>query len=85
MAVRIANYGGMVSYSGVSVSSLIKLNSDGSLDNTFNRKVWNNHVNAIEVLSDGMILVGGRFTSFDGHTHNRFVRLKANGDNATEY
>lgn len=77
--------GGMVSYSGVSVSSLIKLNSDGSLDNTFNRKVWNNHVNAIEVLSDGTILAGGRFTTFDGHNHSRFIKLKANGDDATEY
>lgn len=72
-------------YSGVTVSNLIRLNSDGSLDNTFNRKVFSSHIYSIAVQSDGMILVGGRFTSFDGHTHNRFVRLKANGDDATEY
>ena len=63
-------------YNGTSFSSYItRLNSDGTLDNSFNTNVGsicNSTVYSIVVQPDGKILVGGDFT-------NNFVRLNSNG------
>ena len=45
----------------VSVPYLVRLNSDGSLDETFTFKITQNYVNKVLLLSSGKLLVGGRF------------------------
>ena len=64
-------------YNGTSFSSHItRLNSDGTLDNSFNTNVGsicNSTVYSIVVQPDGKILVGG------GDFTNNFVRLNSNG------
>jgi uncharacterized delta-60 repeat protein/uncharacterized repeat protein (TIGR01451 family) len=60
---------------------LVKLNSDGTIDSSFqaNGKV-NNEVFVISKSSDNKILVGGRFSSFNGKSCYSLIRLNANGE-----
>ncbi|MGI5898116.1 MAG: delta-60 repeat domain-containing protein [Candidatus Dojkabacteria bacterium] len=59
---------------------IVRLNSDGSIDNSFNIGTgFNNSVYAMEIQSDNKILVGGTFTSYNGFTTNRIVRLNQDG------
>jgi len=64
---------------------LIRLNADGSTDTAFcanasDGSKFNAEINAIEVQSDGKILVGGFFTSYGGTaTRDYFIRLNADG------
>ena len=72
--------GGYTQYNGDSHSRLIRLNSDGSVDNTFNVGTGlNGNVNDIILQNDGKIIILGGFTSVDGNSHNRIVRLNDDG------
>ena len=54
--------GDFTTVAGVSRNYIARLNSDGSLDESFNPNA-NGAVYVIVVLNDGGILVGGNFTS----------------------
>jgi uncharacterized delta-60 repeat protein len=59
---------------------LVRINSNGSLDSSFDiGSGFNNYVYAIAIQEDNKILVGGAFTTFDGDTQNRLVRLNSDG------
>jgi uncharacterized delta-60 repeat protein len=67
-------------YNNIHVHRLCRLNTDGTLDVSFNVGTgFNDVVNKVLVLSDGKILVGGRFTTYNGTTVNRLVRLNSDG------
>lgn len=76
-------------YNGVSVPQyLIRLNADGTRDTTFNNggTGFNNYVNSVKVLSDGKILVGGYFTTYNGqNVPDGLVRLNSNGSLDTNF
>ena len=64
---------------GVTRNNIARLNTDGTLDTTFDPNA-NNTVYAIAVQADGKILVGGFFSganSIGGATRNRMARLDA--------
>jgi len=68
------------SYSGVSINRIIRLNLDGSVDNSFViGSGFNNTVRTITLQPDGKILVGGDFTTYSGVTRNRIIRLNTDG------
>ncbi len=72
--------GGFNSYNGTSFPYLIRLNTNGSIDPTFNIGIgFNNSVNSIKIQDDGKILVGGLFTTFNGISQNRLLRLYNDG------
>jgi uncharacterized delta-60 repeat protein len=72
--------GGFTSYNGTSRNFIARLNSDGTLDSGFNVGTgFQNTVNTIVVQSDGKILVGGGFTSYNGTSINRIARLNSDG------
>jgi len=72
--------GNFNSYSGISYNNIIKLNSNGTIDNTFNIGTgFDGIVGDIELQSDGKIIVTGNFTSYSGVSKNRIVRLNSNG------
>jgi uncharacterized delta-60 repeat protein len=72
--------GDFTKYNGVSVSKIIRLNNDGTIDGSFNTGTgFNNMVNAITTQSDGKILVGGNFTSYNGTPALYLTRLNADG------
>src|SRR5436190_9380323 len=59
---------------------IARFNFNGSLDTTFDPGTGaDGEITAAVLQSDGRIVVAGRFTSFDGFTHNRVCRLNANG------
>ena len=74
--------GGMfTSYNGTTANRLIRLNSDGSIDGTFNTGsgIPSGKVNDIVVLNDGSLLVGGSFTQYSGVTVSRLIKLSSSG------
>jgi uncharacterized delta-60 repeat protein len=68
------------SYDGNSTNNIVRLNSNGSIDLTFNIGTgFNNVVDDIAIQTDGKILVSGNYTSYNGTGANRIVRLNTNG------
>ncbi|MET0753188.1 MAG: FG-GAP-like repeat-containing protein, partial [Pyrinomonadaceae bacterium] len=64
---------------GASRSSIARLNSDGSLDTTFNPLLGSAAVNSILVQADGKIVVGGAFSGVNGFNRVNLTRLNADG------
>jgi uncharacterized delta-60 repeat protein len=59
---------------------IARFNFNGSLDTTFNPGTGaDGEITAAVLQPDGRIVVAGRFTSFNGFTHNRVCRLNADG------
>jgi uncharacterized delta-60 repeat protein/uncharacterized repeat protein (TIGR01451 family) len=76
--------GTFTNFNGTLVNHFARLNSDGSLDATFDtgsgtNAGFNDFVSSIALQNDGKILVGGAFTAFNGTIANRLVRLLVNG------
>jgi uncharacterized delta-60 repeat protein len=73
--------GFFTSYSGVTCGSIIRLNTGGTIDNTFTigSGFIGGFVLSIVVQPDNKILVGGNFTSYSGVTHNNIIRLNSDG------
>lgn len=72
--------GDFTSYNGTARNYIARLNTDGSLDTGFNPGTGaNSYVNAVSVLSDGKILIGGNFTSYNGTTRFHIARINADG------
>ena len=73
--------GDFISYSGQTANRIIKLKSDGSIDETFNSgDGFDDYVQTLLQTTDGGYLVGGNFTSYQGQTANRIIKLKLDGD-----
>ncbi len=76
---------------GVARTSLARLNADGSLDAGFNPDIYNSgngaggQINSIALQSDGIILIGGVYTSVNGVNRNGPVRLNADGSLDASY
>jgi len=72
--------GDFVSYNATSRASLCRLNTDGTLDVSFNVGTgFDDYVKALALQSDGKLVVGGAFTTFNRAARNRIVRLNTNG------
>ena len=68
------------SYNGTPAGKIIRLNNDGSVDNTFGIGTgFNFSVFAITIQSDDKILVGGIFTEYDGQEQRKIIRLNVDG------
>ena len=72
-------------YNGVSRPGIARLNTDGSLDTTFNPGSGALGINAMKIQSDGKIIIGGGFTSYNGTSRNRIARINANGSLDTTF
>jgi uncharacterized delta-60 repeat protein len=85
--------GGFSMVNGVVRNGLARLNTDGSLDSTFNpgagltTSATGSFVPVSELLlqPDGMLLVGGYFTAVDGVPRSGLARLKADGSVDTSF
>ncbi|MBW8051254.1 MAG: T9SS type A sorting domain-containing protein, partial [Cytophagales bacterium] len=72
--------GFFTSYNGTAINYIARLNADGTLDSTFTVGTgadWT--VETTSIQSDGKIIIGGSFTSYNGTARNRIARLNANG------
>jgi uncharacterized delta-60 repeat protein len=79
---KIVLGGSFTTFNGTTVNRIVRLNSDGTLDTAFTTNTGtgaNSDVRAIAIQSDGKIVLGGSFTTFNGTTVNRIVRLNSDG------
>ncbi|TGE16588.1 T9SS type A sorting domain-containing protein [Hymenobacter elongatus] len=68
------------SVAGTIVGNVVRLNANGSLDNTFAvGSGFNNQVRALAQQPDGKLLVGGLFTQLNGQASPSLIRLNLNG------
>jgi uncharacterized delta-60 repeat protein len=80
--------GSFTNFNGNTRNRLVRLNSDGTEDTTFATNLgtgFGDAVNTISLQSDGDILVGGSFTTFNGNTRNYIVRLNSDGTEDTTF
>ena len=67
-------------FNGQPFGGLVRLNSDGSIDSSFNiREGFDKYVYAIAFQPDQKIIVGGNFMTFNGVSQKRIVRLNSDG------
>jgi uncharacterized delta-60 repeat protein len=77
--------GGFTTYNGTSVGCITRLNTDGTLDTSFNATgagTGGTYPAAYSVAvqpSDGKILIGGSFTTYNGTSVGCIVRLNTDG------
>jgi len=72
--------GDFTTFNGAARRSIARLNSDGSLDTSFNPGTGaNSHVRSTALQVDGKLIIGGDFNSFDGTARNRIARLNSDG------
>ncbi|RYD86600.1 MAG: hypothetical protein EOP50_22170, partial [Sphingobacteriales bacterium] len=66
-------------YNGSAANNIVRVNSNGSYDNTYATATGaNNVVNAITLQADGKALIGGSFTSVNGAARTGVARLNTN-------
>lgn len=67
-------------YDGNTVADIIRINTDGSIDNSFLQgSGFNNETYSIAIQSDNKILVGGTFDNYDGNSTTNIVRINPDG------
>ena len=77
---KILAGGTFTSYSGSTAVRITRLNTNGTLDTTFNiGNGINNAVNALAVQADGKIVAAGAFITVSGSNKNYITRLNTNG------
>ena len=65
---------------GVAKNRIVRLNTDGSVDDTFNvGGGFNNSAFVCKVLNDDSILVGGNFSAYDGSGNSYLLKLNSDG------
>lgn len=79
--------GGMFKYfNGISQNRILRLNADGSLDTNFDSgDGFSDAVSSLFVQTDGKIVVGGYFWSFNGIPRKEIARLNTNGNLDTSF
>ena len=91
---KILAVGSFDTFDGLSRKDIVRLNSDGSVDATFDPGTstdgdlgtgYSARIHASLVQPDGRILIGGNYTSFDGTARNGIARLNADGTLDTSF
>lgn len=78
--------GSFPSYNGIAVNRIARLNANGLLDTSFKTGTGvNSYINIVALQTDGKILIGGAFTSFNGTPSNYIARLNTNGTLDTSF
>ncbi len=81
--------GNFDSYNGTQgIRKLVRLNSDGTIDNTFKRDFGfggSSTIHAIEIMAGGNIVVGGNFLNFGAESARSIVMLKADGSRDSSF
>lgn len=78
---KIVLGGAFTSVNGAARNRIARLNSDGSLDNTFLNGLAGASaaVRCVQIQPDGKILIGGDFTTVNGTARGSVARLNSNG------
>ncbi|MBI2279156.1 MAG: delta-60 repeat domain-containing protein [Bacteroidetes bacterium] len=75
--------GGFTYYNGTSRNRIARLNTDGTLDTTFDPGTGIgtgiNSIRTVKIQSDGKIIIGGDFNVYNGTLRQRIARLNTDG------
>jgi uncharacterized delta-60 repeat protein len=72
--------GAFTTYNGNGSAYIVRINTDGSYDSTFNVGTGAQAgVNDLAIQTDGKIIAVGNFTSYDGNAANKIVRINNDG------
>jgi uncharacterized delta-60 repeat protein len=85
---KIILVGDFTTFNGVTANRIVRLNSDGTRDTAFTANTGtgpNSRIYSIAIQPNGKIVLGGQFTTFNGATVNRIVRLNADGTRDTAF
>ena len=74
---KILAAGGFTQYNGVTVPGIVRINTDGSIDDTFS--VTTSGVGTVALQPDGKILISGNFNTVDGISRTGIARLETTG------
>jgi uncharacterized delta-60 repeat protein len=78
--------GKFTSFNSIPINRIARLNTNGTLDTSFNPGTGADaYINTTSIQSDGKIIIGGEFTSFNGIVRNRIARLNTNGTLDTSF
>lgn len=87
--------GEFTQFNGQNYASMVRLNSNGTIDTSFNiglgfKSIINSFtedgiIKSIDIQSDNKIIVGGKFLKFNNVTKINLVRLNANGSLDTSF
>ena len=76
---KILILGGFTAYNGIAKNGIARLNTDGTLDASFNPGTGLNSYVSLAIQTDGKILIGGYFTSYNGVAIKHIARLNLDG------
>jgi len=77
---KIILTGSFLKFNGTDLNKIVCLLPDGTVDTNFNIGTgFNDDVSAMALQSDGKILLGGKFTSYNENLANRIIRLNNDG------
>ena len=83
---RIIVGGNFTAFNGFSRYHIARLNTDGSVDTTFNPSLGaNDKIWSIALQPNGQIIIGGDFTSYNGTNVNKVARLNIDGSLDTTF
>lgn len=72
--------GNFTKYNGTPSNNIARLNTDGTIDGTFNAGTGvNGFVSTVAIQSDDKIIIGGGFTNYNGTSINNIARLNTDG------
>ena len=77
--------GPFLRYKGIDVNKLFRIETDGTLDTTFNTGFISGHVFEVLTLPDDRIIISGSFSSVNGRPANRIARLFKDGSIDTTF
>ena len=73
-------------FNSLGISGIVRLNADGSIDSSFSVGTgFDKNVYALDLQSDGKIMVGGSFLNYNGISKKRILRLNSNGSLDTTF
>ena len=77
---KIIAVGSFTTVNGYSRNGIVRLNSNGTIDTGFNPgSGFDKTAYAVKIQSNGKILVGGAFTTYNGNTRNSIVSINSDG------
>jgi uncharacterized delta-60 repeat protein len=77
---KILLSGNFTAFNGIPSNKIVKLLPEGRVDESFNIGTgFNDDVNAMFIQSDGKVLLGGKFTSYNEILTNRIIRINEDG------
>ncbi len=83
---KIVIGGNFTSYNGIPVKYIARLHKDGSLDTNFAKGLdIDNSVESIKIISNGKIMIAGKFKKINNKNRNNIARLNSDGTLDQDY